>query len=107
MNLQDFFNLFTQVDFVSIGLTLISGAIWGLMFKNWEMDKRTVFVLVSLYLPLLIGRILYTISTPATEAGYLSLLYYSLYFLGAFLTRKIVHGRIVDSSPLRLKQIQK
>ena len=95
--IQEFFNLFYHLDFVSLSITIFAGALWAYLSRNWEIDKRTLFVILSLYSPLLIGRILYT-ATSGEEPNTLASIYYLVYFASAFLTRKYLHGTLTDSA---------
>jgi hypothetical protein len=102
---QAFFNLFYTIDFVSITLTIAAGAMWAILFKDWEIDKRTVFLIASLYIPLLVGRVLYTVTSGEEVQTTYASIYYTIYFGSAILTRRLLHGRIVDSLPDKIKDM--
>lgn len=95
--LEQFFNLFITVDPISIVVTLIAGAIWALIFHDWEIDKRTLFLALGFYAPFLVGRLLYVLTAgTVVGSGYIGIFYILLYFVGAALTRKVLRGKISD-----------
>lgn len=95
--LEAFFSLFLDISPVSIIVTLVAGAIWAAIFHDWEIDKRTIFLALSFYAPLLIGRLLYILTTGTViGSGYIGFTYFLIYFIGAALTRKVLRGKIAD-----------
>jgi hypothetical protein len=96
--MQEFFALFATVDPLGILVTLVAGIIWAFIFREWQIDKRTVVLAIAFYAPLLVGRLLYVLTEgTVVGSGYIGFLFFIIYFLGAIIGRKFFHGKVWDN----------
>ena len=86
-----------QIDLINTLMAVIAGGFWSFLFRNWEINRRTVILSATFFIPLTIGRIIYVIAGGEVQSsGWVGTFYFIVYFISAALTRWIIRGNISE-----------
>lgn len=86
---------FPLLDPLNVVLIIFSGALWAFLFREWQIDRRTVMLAITFFVPLTIGRFIYVAAGgQIVDSGLRGTIYFIIYFISAALTRWTLRGRI-------------
>ncbi len=86
---------FPFLDPINLVLVIVSGVAWSIIFREWEIDRRTVILAITFFVPLTIGRLVYVAAGGEIyDSGLRGTIFFILYFISAALTRWVLRGRM-------------